>query len=505
MLSKNKKIWFFFIILLLALALRLPNIEKSLNGDEAYTVIGARNNLSEIIPHLSKGEPHPPLTYILLHFWLFVGSSDGWIRLLFILFGLGVCFVTYLLAKEYINEEFGLLSMFFVSLLPGQIYLSQYVRVYIVATFFISLSAYFFIKLLRYEHKFSNWLGYLISTICSLYTFYFVILFIIGENIFLFINWNRYKKIITRWILTQITILLLFSFWIPNLFMQRFKISYSTVVAAKKGFYIAGQHFGLLARWVMATLGLDPIFLSEGLSGKLPHQLLAVVAISSIIILFVVLTLAVNFFRKYHKIGRHEAYLFPVLVIVPIIVAGLWRNLSNGAVAARYFICISGIFTLILIAAIFFIERKKAQIILISTFCFFCMLRLPVVYAPEENWREAVNHIERELKTDDCIVFFRSGHSGYNYYANSNIPQITFATYMDMSQRTFDFLNIQQEDSKRLYQILKPYKRTWIILTHHLMFSGFDKMITWFSDNRYKILEESKFEGIELLLYERPI
>lgn len=66
----------------------LLGMQHSFCDDEAYTYFVSRLSLPDILAALQSSDRHPPLHYMLLHFWARAGSSELWLRLPSIAFAL---------------------------------------------------------------------------------------------------------------------------------------------------------------------------------------------------------------------------------------------------------------------------------------------------------------------------------------------------------------------------------------------------------------------------------
>jgi len=88
-----------FPILLLALILRLINLNQSLWLDEAVQAITAKGSFAYIFQEII-GDFHPPLYHFLMHYWVSIfGSSEIAIRMPSVLFGVGTVWLVYKIAK----------------------------------------------------------------------------------------------------------------------------------------------------------------------------------------------------------------------------------------------------------------------------------------------------------------------------------------------------------------------------------------------------------------------
>ena len=76
-------------------------------------------------------------------------GSGFWVRGYFVLFGIGVCWLVYLIAKEYLDERLGRISLLLSVFSPLMIFTSQYARSYIDSAFWMLLSVLFMLKIIK--------------------------------------------------------------------------------------------------------------------------------------------------------------------------------------------------------------------------------------------------------------------------------------------------------------------------------------------------------------------
>src|SRR5260221_8953689 len=97
-------------ILILSFGLRLMSLNQSLWLDEATSALTTRMNLSDFFGKFIPGDFHPPLYYLALRVWAGVfGIYEIALRSLSILFAIGTIYLVYLIGKDLINKETGLL------------------------------------------------------------------------------------------------------------------------------------------------------------------------------------------------------------------------------------------------------------------------------------------------------------------------------------------------------------------------------------------------------------
>ena len=91
-------------ILIVALLLRLINLNQSLWLDEATQAILSQDSIKNILFNHSA-DFHPPLSYILMHFWIQVNTSEIWLRLFSVIFAILTIWITYKISKINKNTQ----------------------------------------------------------------------------------------------------------------------------------------------------------------------------------------------------------------------------------------------------------------------------------------------------------------------------------------------------------------------------------------------------------------
>lgn len=196
-----------FAVLGLALVLRLVNLNQSFWLDEAAQVIESSR------PFWGQfdlaADFHPPLYHLLLHFWLYVGKSEIWVRLLSIGFGISSVIILYQLGKLVVNKKTALIAALFLAISPYHIWYSQEARPYIAFLFFSLLSTFFLLQ--------KKWVWYSLTLIFSLYTHYFT-LFLLASHIayIIFFEKRYFRKFIVSCIITLVS----FTIWLPQFLKQ---------------------------------------------------------------------------------------------------------------------------------------------------------------------------------------------------------------------------------------------------------------------------------------------
>ena len=209
-----------YSILFLGLILRLVSINQGLWLDEATSAILARDfSFFDILTKFSPGDFHPPLYYLILKLWSFVfGTSELGLRSLSIFTGVASIFVLYLIVKELFNRRAALVSSLLLATSGLHIYFSQEARMYVLASFFVLLSIYFFVKMVK-GGRAGNWICFSIFIALSGMTHYLTLLMLPVFWIYAILQKNKFicfKKLFTSHIILFVFGLL----WLPTFVRQ---------------------------------------------------------------------------------------------------------------------------------------------------------------------------------------------------------------------------------------------------------------------------------------------
>jgi uncharacterized membrane protein len=94
-------------------------------------------------------DQHPPLYYLLLHYWLpLTGETPYYVRLLSVLFGMGTIPLIYLIGKRLSGVGVGVVAAMLLALSPFNIYFAQEGRMYTLLMFNIAVAIYALVRLL---------------------------------------------------------------------------------------------------------------------------------------------------------------------------------------------------------------------------------------------------------------------------------------------------------------------------------------------------------------------
>ena len=205
--------------------MRLWKIDfQSLWLDELHTMNESDPEIGwkEMMAHLKCCDQHPPLYFFLarLSFEIF-GHTAISARVISAIAGTVSVWAMYLLGKEILNRNLGLIAAALTSVNYYNLYYSQEARCYILAFLFSALSFLFLIRLLK-KINIKNSLLYALFSLLLLYSHYYSLftlasqLVIIVLFFFLSVRVER-KKFITYFLISGLLMIIGYIPWLPHL------------------------------------------------------------------------------------------------------------------------------------------------------------------------------------------------------------------------------------------------------------------------------------------------
>ncbi|HEY66306.1 MAG TPA: hypothetical protein G4O02_17280, partial [Caldilineae bacterium] len=218
------------LILLGGFLLRLYQLgAQSLWYDETVSAYLASESPARLIAHTSR-DIHPPLYYLLLHFWTrLVGDSEFALAFVSVFWGMLLIAITYEIARRLIDPATGLLAAFLVAISPFNVWYSQEVRMYTLGSFLgmITLGALVRLWGERARGWKRAWLVWVVAAAAGLYTLYYFAFLLIAENLFVLAYWLWRRRRAPemdarwwRWAGAQAAALVLYLPWLPIFYRQ---------------------------------------------------------------------------------------------------------------------------------------------------------------------------------------------------------------------------------------------------------------------------------------------
>jgi len=158
------------VILAAAVVLRVAALQnQSLWYDELQSVTHASLPIDKLVLSVTEFDPHPPLYYMQLHYWLSLGSSDLWIKINATFWSILTLISLYYLGKKLFDTRTALLASMIFALNPFAIHYAGQARMYSWLMFLAIWSFYFTHRLLE-DRSLGSAIGSAVFTTAFLYS-----------------------------------------------------------------------------------------------------------------------------------------------------------------------------------------------------------------------------------------------------------------------------------------------------------------------------------------------
>ncbi|KKT73884.1 MAG: hypothetical protein UW69_C0055G0002 [Microgenomates group bacterium GW2011_GWA2_44_7] len=191
---------------------------QSLWLDEATSAKAAGLGIYDLLTRYAPNDFHPPLYYLLLHFWIMIGGTDeNWVRLLSVISVFFTTLFVYAIGRHFYGEKWGVVGAIIFGTGPLIFYYATEARMYALAMMWVALSVLGYIRFLS-SGSWRWWVIWLLAMVFSIYTDYLPLLVQPIFFLMLFrIKTNRLKVMILTGFIVEI---LLFALWLPILIHQ---------------------------------------------------------------------------------------------------------------------------------------------------------------------------------------------------------------------------------------------------------------------------------------------
>ncbi|MGH2459836.1 MAG: glycosyltransferase family 39 protein, partial [Chloroflexota bacterium] len=480
---------------------------QSLWLDEALSVTFAGASLPQLLTNLAAQDIHPPLYYVLLHFWMrLAGRGEFSVRFLSLLLGLPSVPATYALAHALFDtgepaigpegnrlerrvgdraSAIGLIGAFLVAFSPFLVYYSQEARMYSALVTFSVLSSYALWKYLaRLDPR---WLGgYVAFTAALLYTQYFGGLVVLAQVLYLLGLLTRRRGAAVRGLAGVVIVGACYLPWAPSALSQVLRMYHAPD-------FWQGQ--------LSLTFLLEHIFgaFALGQYAAIGHYL-PVAVVAALVLLGGLALLARRAFAR----GGGELFLL-IYLLVPLVV--LYAILAkNPKFTERYLIMIVPPFYLVFALALVDLTRwiecrakgairragLLAPLAIAVVFLGVSFGQLwQVYYGPgyrKEDNRGAASYISQHYQPGDVVILMMDPYS-FPYYSDGRIPAVPLQPGDNM-----------EAGANGLNAILTGHKRAWLLLWN-ADFADPTGFVRNALDSAYPQTQVAQFNGLGLKLF----
>jgi len=207
----------------LGTVLRFWDIAKSsIWHDEGFSLMLAPMSPGQIIARTGR-DVHPPLYYLVLHYWMLVfGRSETAVRGLSAVFLIAAIPLAHLLIRRLWSEPAGRLAALFVACGPFLIRYSQETRMYGMVAFLLLAGTYLLVRALE-ASSWKWWAAYTLVMSAAMYTHYYTVFMFIVHGLYLLAqSWRGTGHGLRngRWWASVAASILLFAPWLPTAYGQ---------------------------------------------------------------------------------------------------------------------------------------------------------------------------------------------------------------------------------------------------------------------------------------------
>jgi len=460
---------------------------QSIWGDEALTLqrYAGGESLAQFLSGIWHNAFHPPLYFMVVHYWRLLGQSEIMLRLPSAVFGVAAIPLIYLVARRIFAPPVPGISALVLALSPFHIWYSQEARMYSLQALLALGSMLFFLRAWE-SRRAMDFAIYGILTVLGLYTHIATVFLVAAQGVFIFGAVIRDWRRSIPWIGAAAVALAAFTPWI---------LQFAAVTGAPAAIGFEREPsplhlgYGLYTFSVGYSLGPSVSELHSLSTGDAIRRNLPAIAASALIFgALMILGLA----RAYRR-NRTGFWLILSHFTVPLalaagasLVTGVPLNPRYLMVAALpYWVAVAlGVQTCARSRALRMMPAAGAVLIVLSLYNHY----FQPAYA-KQDVRSAAALVNDKAEPDDAIIIssIELGGPFTYYFKRQDVPYIGYPPVVGLVDP--DALPGDME------KILLRKKRAWLILGRTWSSDPGGLMPAYFSA-RYKLIQQERFPGV---------
>ncbi|MCI0476469.1 MAG: glycosyltransferase family 39 protein [Anaerolineales bacterium] len=480
--------WALLAILLLAAALRFYRAgEMSLRADEAVNILLALKEPGEIIRTFIADDPHQPLYYLILHFWMRVaGTTELAARFPTIFAGVVLVALVYVLGQQLFprHSAIALVAAALAAINPALIWDAQDVYMYALLAPTLLVSFIAFLRALRPDAARPDWLIYVIASAAGLHLHYFAAFAFAAQGAvwLLFVVTRQISaRKASAWLIASGAISLLFLPWLV--------VAFSMLTSFKTDFLIAASVPEMLLRALnVFTIGRTDARL---LPTVVDPQVGNVLSLGFLVVF--VYGLGASTSRDDWR-ARATLFVYLIGALIAIFLFSIWRF---PIFDERYILFLTPAFALILACGLA-IARARWQWISILMFAFVGLASANSLYnyfyvpafAKSPDWRGFVQQIVAAAQPGD-VVLQNYPDPALPYYLQERVPRVLLPR---SGSATISEINAD------LQRVTNKYTRVWLQAASYSTWDTDGLVETWLRRHA-RLVSASEPRGLRLALY----
>jgi len=189
LVAKSRYVQALIILTIIGIFLRFYNLGfNSLWLDEASTYTISVKSFADIWQVTASGEFNPPLFYWIEHVMLMFGNNEVILRFVPALLGVLTIPLFYLIGKEFLDRNAGLIAAAACTFSPFLIYYSQEARAYMMMLFFVGIATLFFLRAMK-SGSLTQWVLFGAFSALAFWAHFYALVMIGALVLFALIEW----------------------------------------------------------------------------------------------------------------------------------------------------------------------------------------------------------------------------------------------------------------------------------------------------------------------------
>jgi mannosyltransferase len=469
---------------------------QSIWGDEALTlqVYTVGHSFSQLMSNVWHRAFHPPLYFIIAHYWYMLGKSEFMLRFPSAVFGIAAIPVVYRIARSLFGPRTGAISAVVVALSPFHIWYSQEARMYSLQILLVAASMMLFLRAWKPATRW-DMPGYGLVTVLGLYTQISTALLVAAQSLFISFASVRRPRRLAVWIATEAVIVIVFLPW-----MLHFMTSHSAI-GSEGTIGFNREKSPVHIAYALYTLGVG---YSLGPSVSALHFLppriaimrhLPVIAVSALVF-GMLFTLGL---MHAHRTNRFGFWMLVTGFFVPVALVGIASLLPGVPLNPRYVIVAIVPYWIIIALGVESCTRRPVGWVMPA--CAMALLGVSLfnhyslpVYA-KQDVRSAVALVDEHARPGDVAIVssIEIGGPFIYYLKRQDLPYVGYPSHPGLIDR--------QTLPSDMRRILAGHKRVWLVLGR-----------TWSSDPqgilprtfaaRYPVVRGSAYQGVTVKCFD---
>jgi mannosyltransferase len=412
---------------------------KSFWLDESYSFVAAHRELTDLLRLVVHDESNMSPYYLALHFWISVGRSEAWLRLLSVLPAIAAVPLFALLVRSLAGRRAAVLAGFGLALNPMHVRYAQEARGYSLLVLCVVASTLIFVRaVLRPRPQLL--IAWAVLCAAAAYVHYFAILVTCAQLASLALLPDR--GVVARRFVPATGLVLLLD------------LPIALFIARRPGDPLS---------WVAPLSLRDPPALAAQFAGSIP------LAVASLPLLAIAGHLAV---RRLRERGRSPAtwqhgLLWLWLALPPLVT--LVASLAHPLWVPRYLIVSLPAFVALCAIGLARL-RGRFRAGVIGLLAGLTLVALAGGYAPDttngENWRAASGQVLSRLQARDAVWFVGGdGRAPFAYYAwSAGLPPVADLTLAPAGAG--GRIHARELSRALVRAKLAGQERVWLVIRH---------------------------------------